>query len=347
MTVRRRVRRLLDRLAAASGLLARAERGMRRRITILTYHRILPAAQAARYPFPSLAIPAEAFREHVAWLAAHCTVLPLGEALAAGAGGGPPVVALTFDDGYEDNFLAAAPILEASGLRGTFFATVRPIEQRQLLWFDRAALLLTTAGPERLGRALAVAAPGSAGARPFPRDLPGWVELLRDVPHVRRPELLAALEAASPPIPGEVAAGYRLMTAENLVELSRRGHEIASHTLSHPFLTGLEPDRLRDEVGESRRVLSGWLGREVRGFCYPAGDLDEGTARAVRDAGYHYACTTEEGPNRPDRDPLRLRRSDVTSQRVTEDGRTHEPLGFRLEVCGLRHGMRRLLGRAP
>jgi peptidoglycan/xylan/chitin deacetylase (PgdA/CDA1 family) len=263
------------------------------------------------------------------------------------AGAGKPIVALTFDDGYEDNFAAAAPILEERGVRGTFFATVGPIAERRILWFDRAAILWGHAAREPLRRAFAERAPDGARALRFPEDLPGWIELLRRVPDDARADLLGTLEEAAAPLPAEAASGYRLMTVENLVELARRGHEVASHTLSHPFLTGLDPARLRAELSDSRRTLAGWLGQDVRGFCYPAGDVDARVVREVREAGYHYACTTEEGPNAPGRDPHTLRRNDITSHRVTRTALEHDPIGFRMEVSGLRHGMRRLFGRVP
>jgi peptidoglycan/xylan/chitin deacetylase (PgdA/CDA1 family) len=349
--VRRRLRGLVDRAVFAAGVLSVAERRMRRSLTILAYHRILPEPAVRRYPFPALAIPVDVFREQVAWLAASCRVLPVAEALeesrAAGARGGAPLVAITFDDGYADGFHEAAPILEAHGVRGTFFATVEPIRTAQLLWFDRAALLWSMAGGEAARRALADGDAGTAAASACPAELQGWVDLLGRMDERRRVDVLGRLEAVVGPIAEEVSAGYSLMTVAQAAELAERGHEVASHTLVHPFLTSLPPPRVVEELVESRRVLAGWLGRDVDGFCYPAGDHDEHTVRAVREAGYRYACATGDGPNGPTADPFRLRRYDITCHRVTGDGFSHDALGFRMEISGLRHGIRRAIGRAP
>jgi peptidoglycan/xylan/chitin deacetylase (PgdA/CDA1 family) len=324
---------------------------MGRSLTILTYHRIVPEELALRYPFPSLAIPVEAFRQQVAWLASSCRVLPVGEALEVARSGsrtGEPLVSVTFDDGYADSFHDAAPILEACGVRGTFFATLNPLEQGGLLWFDRAALLWSSAGAEDARRALGdESARDGDGLRDAHADLSSWVELLGRMDERRRAAVLGKLEATTGTIPDEVEAQYRLMTVDQAAELARKKHEVASHTLTHPFLTTLDPTRLMAEIAESRWKLAGWLGRDVDGFCYPAGDHDELTVRAVREAGYRYACTTAEGPNGYGSDPFRLRRYDITSHRVTADGLTHDTLGFRMEVSGLRHRIRRVLGRAP
>lgn len=81
-----------------------------------------------------------------------------------------------------------------------------------------------------------------------------------------------------------------LLGAEGLREVSERGMEVGSHSMTHPRLAGLEPDLLHREVNESRRILGEVLGEVVEGFCYPYGSSDDAAVRAVREAGYAYAC---------------------------------------------------------
>jgi len=82
----------------------------------------------------------------------------------------------------------------------------------------------------------------------------------------------------------------QLLRASGVREVSERGMEIGSHTMTHPRLSGLDPEVLTHEVSESRGVLSETLGTPVMGFCYPYGDLDGAAIRAVRRAGYDYGC---------------------------------------------------------
>lgn len=88
----------------------------------------------------------------------------------------------------------------------------------------------------------------------------------------------------------EPRPSMKLMSVDGVREASERGMEIGSHSMSHPRLSGLDPEPLSEEIAGSRRLLGELLGEEIRGFCYPYGDLDVAALRAVRRAGYDYAC---------------------------------------------------------
>jgi peptidoglycan/xylan/chitin deacetylase (PgdA/CDA1 family) len=85
----------------------------------------------------------------------------------------------------------------------------------------------------------------------------------------------------------------RLLGANGVREVSERGMEVGSHTVTHPRLSGLDPETLVHEVSDSRQVLSEIVGAPVEGFCYPYGDLDSPAVRAARRAGYLYAVATK------------------------------------------------------
>jgi peptidoglycan/xylan/chitin deacetylase (PgdA/CDA1 family) len=86
------------------------------------------------------------------------------------------------------------------------------------------------------------------------------------------------------------------MSWEELKRLSDAGWEIASHTRTHPHLTQIADDQLRDELVESRREISERIGIPCRTIAYPFGDHDERVERAVREAGYEAAGGVRPGP---------------------------------------------------
>ncbi len=83
---------------------------------ILLYHSI---SQERRYPF---AVSPQEFAWQMDWLHRQgVCVQSLEEALRAEGQGGKPRVVISFDDGYEDNFTNALPILNQYGYKATFF----------------------------------------------------------------------------------------------------------------------------------------------------------------------------------------------------------------------------------
>lgn len=84
-----------------------------------------------------------------------------------------------------------------------------------------------------------------------------------------------------------------LLNANGVREMSERGIEVGSHTVTHPRLAGLEPEMLYRELSVSRQMLSEILGKPVEGFSYPYGDLDGPAVRAARSTGYQYACAVK------------------------------------------------------
>jgi peptidoglycan/xylan/chitin deacetylase (PgdA/CDA1 family) len=81
-----------------------------------------------------------------------------------------------------------------------------------------------------------------------------------------------------------------LLTGEELRRMAESGVEIGSHGLMHVSLPGADAGVLKAETAHSRAMLQELVGQQVRGFCYPYGDVDAAVVAAVQAAGYDYAC---------------------------------------------------------
>jgi peptidoglycan/xylan/chitin deacetylase (PgdA/CDA1 family) len=78
-----------------------------------------------------------------------------------------------------------------------------------------------------------------------------------------------------------------------LAQVYNVGVEIGSHSHTHPDLDCLRPDELDIETAVSKRVLEDRLGAPVSSFAYPFGYYNDAVRRAVRRAGYSYACAVK------------------------------------------------------
>lgn len=75
------------------------------------------------------------------------------------------------------------------------------------------------------------------------------------------------------------------------VESLYRGHEVASHTVTHPSLTELPAGMIADEVLKDREALEALTGKVVRGFAYPYGTYSKAVEEVLKACGIEYART--------------------------------------------------------
>lgn len=107
-----------------------------------------------------------------------------------------------------------------------------------------------------------------------------------------------------------------LMDDAQVREWLAAGQEIGAHTMTHPRLTTLPPERARAEIFDSKHALEDRFGQPVRHFCYPYGDSDPAVRDLVAEAGFATACTIAPGINRPGVDPLGLTRIMACDERL-------------------------------
>jgi len=78
---------------------------------------------------------------------------------------------------------------------------------------------------------------------------------------------------------------------ELITRIARRGHEVASHGVTHRMIHELTPDEFRKEALDSRLMLEDLAGSPVMGFRAPSYSIDRSTLWALevlRDTGYMY-----------------------------------------------------------
>jgi peptidoglycan/xylan/chitin deacetylase (PgdA/CDA1 family) len=89
------------------------------------------------------------------------------------------------------------------------------------------------------------------------------------------------------------------------------GHQIGSHTCTHPWLTRIPLAQAREEISASKKKLEDLFGIPIKHFCYPYGDWNPAVRNLVAAAGYQTACTTDYGVNADGSDPFSLKRITV------------------------------------
>jgi peptidoglycan/xylan/chitin deacetylase (PgdA/CDA1 family) len=297
-----------------------------RQLGILRYHAV--CALDAGYADPGICVTPAAFAAHVAYLASNYSVLPLTEAsdaLRRGLSLPSNALAITFDDGYEDN-LAAAEVLARHGLSATFYLTAGCLAGGEPFWpSELRSLIAGIGGPELALSAagidlrLPVATPTEkrAAVGKLTKTFKGHPVPVREALRQRLRELSANASAASP-----------MLSWEQVRQMHRLGMVIGSHTMTHPNLPNAGPERARAEIVESKARLEAEIGAPVTMFSYPNGGAERYMTREVasivREAGFTAATTSRNAFAGPSSDLFALERVQVSEE--------VERLVFALEV---------------
>jgi peptidoglycan/xylan/chitin deacetylase (PgdA/CDA1 family) len=109
------------------------------------------------------------------------------------------------------------------------------------------------------------------------------------------------------------------MTWDEIRVLKQRGISFGSHTVTHPQLHRLEPDRIREELVRSRQMIEDKTSSEVDSFAYPYafpqtdGPFKTMLRSILEESGYRFGVCTQIGRAGRASDPLFLERLPVNS----------------------------------
>jgi len=106
-------------------------------------------------------------------------------------------------------------------------------------------------------------------------------------------------------------AAKPLMDWKTVIEISKNGVDIGSHTKTHPCLLDLSPHEIAVEAIDSKREIEKRLDRPIEFFCYPYGKYNAGAREEIRKAGYAGAISTLRGCVEKPFDPFGLKRVPV------------------------------------
>ena len=311
----------------------------RDKLTITTFHRVLPERELAEYPMPGIAVTPEELDWLLALFMKHYTPGTLGEMatrFALGDRPDKPLMAITFDDGQLDNHRNARPVLARNGVHASFFVVADATGHNETLWHDRVAYALRSALQRDRARCESYLA--RLGVTRDANDVThACVSALKRMTPEQRDASLGELEA--------LAGGARrpawdgMMSWDELKQLHAEGHEIGSHSQSHAILPLVSDAQLAREIAGSRAHLRERLGFEIDTFCYPNGDCDARVAAAVERAGYRHAVTTRYGINGGATSHYLWKRCDMQSAHARTLGGAFSEGRMLLRLSGLLPGM--------
>ena len=314
----RRLKGIVKRALRVSGVQRLALRWRRGSPLILMYHGVTRTPPRGLKNCEGKHVGVDRFVEQLRFLKRHCRVLPLDELVTGVVTGtvGRGAVAITFDDGYENNVAHAAPALADAGLPATFFVATGYVDAARWMWVDRLEFALDRTAQE------AITLDGLGQVRLDDRRgaLATIKRFVKQQPEEAVPRLISQVDEQCG-TPADAPAGdYRFMTWAQARQLKASGFAVGAHTVNHPILSRVTPAQGEREMLDSRDAIRRELGACSEVFCYPNGKADDYTPQIMEYAGRHFyaALATNRGPAKAS-ERYQLRRIGVAHATTPED----------------------------
>jgi len=309
-------------------------------LLILMYHRVLPLEDSrTNLEEPGMVVTPETFHQNLTTLAKYFDFVSLSDWLEKKKNNQPlplKACAITFDDGWADNYEYAFPILHNLNIPATIFLVSEMIGTTNMFW------------PERLARTIKVIAsehpeywshPDTQWLQArnpdyqFDSTTPNREQLSRiinNTKHFSDHEIHEHLdklhESLNIIITPEQAP---LLSWEQVTELEASGIiEFGSHTCQHTRLNNSTPaDITEHEIINSKKQIKNRTANTIKTFCFPNGDHSNLALEFVQQ-NYLGAVTTQSGWNTNKSDTHLLQRIGI------HEDIAHDKISFLARISG-------------
>lgn len=306
-----------------------------RGVNVVNYHRVLPTEEARRYGRPQMVLPAPLFQLQLKFFARRGFV-PVSELHEPDA---KDRIAITFDDGYEDNFRVAFPLLRELSVPACIYLVTDMIDAQQLLWWDEVGLALyafwRSSAPGPLPDELPALRLREAASEQTAQEIISFtLERMNHFTEQERAVSVAATRALVQKLVEEYGVPpqttRQMMSWTEVEQMSEAGIDFAPHTASHVPLDELTPERAREELYSAQDALAARLPRAPsRTTALPRGRMGPISEEELKER-FDAVMTTHAGVVKPEPKLFVSRRD---GRMLTLRGR-HHPGKLKLELTG-------------
>lgn len=307
--------------------------------TIALYHGVSPDSGVnGIFNYRKKFINPKNFREQLFWLKSHFKITSLSnliKLIEKEKSLTDNLLAITFDDGYENIYSHAYPILKEMGIPATVFLTTDLVENRYPLWVDRLEYSIGNSALSELNLKIGEKISSLPTETRLNKQKTDSVlrEYLKNVENEKKEGLLAEIEAQTGKklIENFENSPYTGLSWEQINEMSKNNIDFAPHTKSHPILSKTEKKAALLEITESYRICSQRIGRTLKIFAYPNGqekDFNPEIKNILKSERFEAALTTVPGIIKPGFDLYSL-------PRFSLDG-SDDLAFFRITISGIR-----------
>ncbi|RHX78288.1 polysaccharide deacetylase family protein [Leptospira yasudae] len=287
-------------------------------LTILLYHGVTADDSYGIENYSGKHISSSTFRKQMEYISQHCNVLSMDEVCNiynSGMDYPPDSVAVTFDDGFRNNYTVAAPILSEYGIYTTFYITAGIVNTDIMFWVDTLEDCINLCSKSFIK--IDLDKPVLFQLLSFEERKEALVEIkkyCKSVHAKRKDEVVEQVILETEVMPSvSHAKNYEKLSWQELKALSANPlFIVGGHSMYHDILSSLKPEeKLRKDISLSIDLLEYNLGYRMTHYAYPEGQYshyNETVIRILKEKGIVCCPSAVHGTNDKNIDMFNLKR---------------------------------------
>lgn len=305
MSLKHNIKNIICPILFYSGYLDYRINRIKDRAVILMYHRITDRGDEQ-------GVNRDVFEQQINYIRANMNPVSLNEiaeSISLGKPITPKTVAVTFDDGYEDNYTNAYPVLKKYEMPATIFLTAGYIGTSKVFWWDKLSELINKTKIRNIDLSgFSECFKGVSGidsSRPIAihteEERINAKKILADIfKTYKNEEINKATNKLQSQLNvlDEMIKAPQILNWAQVREMNINGIDFGAHTMSHPILSQLSIEESENEIILSKTTIENEIDIDVKGFAIPYGlaaHFNDGTLKAIEQAGFRYCCSAETG----------------------------------------------------
>ena len=235
-------------------------------------------------------VDGSSLEKQLLFLKKHFEIVGLSGSVSEARRSAKPRIALTFDDGYRNNAVVAAPVLRRHRVPATFFVCNRHTQSDSYLWFSYLRALekhFVGNGFQCHGEFIDMS---RSRRQESCRRLREHLLSLRPHPSAMYLEIENHLPLIGDFVERqELEMRYAGLSEEQIADLAADSlFSVQAHTVDHPFLTLCSREEAEAQLRKNKTWLEGITGNECSVLAYPSGDYDAETVNLCRSLGFKH-----------------------------------------------------------
>lgn len=298
---------------------------LKNKVIVLTYHRVLPYdLRSQSFSHAAIMVDPDRFDRQLSFIKRHFNIINSTTLINIFENNIQPQCSsclITFDDGWEDNYIYAFPILRKHSLTALIFTATDYVDGKELFWQEamghgiRQLLALHSDESKRFlikHNLYDLIHIRNDNRTDLIRD---YVRKLKSMTYAELDDMLRDIAS----ILGEIdyADVDSFMSWSQIKEMHNNGIEFGSHACSHKILTRLEDQVVKIELTKSKQLLHDILTDEIDTIAYPNGNYNPHLGELTQAAGYRIGFGTNHGYVSPSDDKFNLKRININDTTAT------------------------------